>query len=633
MRIAILTSSYPRYPGDGTAPFIKSFAENFAKLGHFVYVIAPYDPAVHGDDDLENVQVIRYRYIWPNSLSLMGHAQSLKGDARLSTLSFLLLPFFLFFGIITLYRVCRKERIDVIHANWVLPNGPIALVVSRLLHIPYVLSLHGSDIYVSQKNPAFSRVARSVFDGASSVTACSQDLKEAAIRLGSNADKTFLLAWGADPEKFSPNNYSINLRRELGVTGSEILVIAVGRLVLKKGFDNLISAWKRVYEQFPTSRLIIGGEGPLRVALEQQARELHIHDSITFSGRINWQEMPTYLASADIFVLPSVKDEHGNMDGLPTVLLEAMSSGTACIASEIGGVPLVMEDGRNGILVHGKSPDQLSDRLIDVIKDDHLRQELRDSARNSIVLEHNWLNVARKMICLFTSAIGKNKNNRRPKRLGVLYRKKYIELYLKNKSPLSTRNVLDVGCFDGDSISFLDIQNHIAVDLDPEPIHPNIHYVKADGCNLPFPKGSFDTVFALDVIEHIQNDRQFAGQLKDALSLGGRLILTTPSKKIRLYPWFLTKWISHKWGHDLRIGYTREQLTEYFSGEGFTVHIQPWSAKQYRIWYLWARFLLQIFPTRIVKWVESMAEQDCRNQNSENGFWIVEVINNVLENS
>ncbi|GAP13760.1 glycosyltransferase [Longilinea arvoryzae] len=624
MRIAILTSSYPRYPGDGTAPFIKSFAENYAKLGHLVYVIVPYDPAVNGDNDLENVQVIRYRYIWPNSLSLMGHAQSLKGDARLSALSFLLLPFFLFFGIIALYRVCREKKIDVIHANWVLPNGPIALVVSRLLKIPYVLSLHGSDIYVSQKNPAFSRVSRSVFDGASSVTACSRELKEAAVRLGSNEEKTYLLAWGADPEKFSPSNYSIDLRNKFGIAESEILVIAVGRLVYKKGFNILISAWKKVYEQFPTSRLIIGGGGPLQEALEQKAKELHIDGSIFFSGRINWQEMPTYLASADIFVLPSVKDEHGNMDGLPTVLLEAMSSGTACIASEIGGVPLVIEDGKNGILVQEKSSDQLSDSLINVIKNDPLRQELKDSARNSILLEHNWLNVARKLVGLFSSAIEKNKSTRRPKRLGVLYRKKYIELYLKKKPPLNTRNVLDVGCFDGDSVSFLGIQNHIAVDLDPEPIHSNIHYVKADGCNLPFSKGSFDTVFALDVIEHIQNDRQFTGQLKDALAPGGRLILTTPSEKIRLYPWFLTKWISHKWGHDLRMGYTRDQLVEYFSGEGFAVQIQPWSAKQYRIWYLFARFLLQIFPTRIMKWVENMAEKDSQNQDSENGFWIVE---------
>src|SRR3990170_2346410 len=181
MNIAVLTSSYPRFPGDGAAPFIKSLAEGYAKLGHTVFVIAPYDPLVSKDEDIDNVQVNFFKYFWPASLNIIGHARSLKGDANLSLLSFILLPFFLVFGIVTLYHVCRKNRINVIHANWVLPNGPIALAVSLLLKIPYVLSLHGSDIYISQKNIIFSSIAKLVFIKASSVTACSEHLKKAAI--------------------------------------------------------------------------------------------------------------------------------------------------------------------------------------------------------------------------------------------------------------------------------------------------------------------------------------------------------------------------------------------------------------------------------------------------------------------
>lgn len=626
MKIAILTSSYPRYPGDATAPFIKSLAENYAKSGNRVFVIAPYDPEVRGGDDLENVQVIRFRYIWPNSLSVMGHAHSLKGDAKLSFLSFLLLPFFLFFGTIALFQTCRKNKIDIIHANWVLPNGPIALIVSRQLKIPFVLSLLGSDIFVAKKNLIFSSVAGRVLRAASSVTACSESMKNAALTLGSKEENTLVLALGADPEKFSPVFGSNSFRQELGIVDGEVLVIAVGRLVYKKGIDVLISAWKPVSTQFPSARLIIVGDGPLGKSLQAQSRNLGIEKSIIFTGRVNWQDLPKYLASADIFVLPSIKDKYGNMDGLPTVLLEAMSSGTVSVASDLGGVSLVIKNWQNGVLVTENSVKELAAALERLMNDPNLCRQLGDAARKSIVDEFNWANVSRKMVELFAEAIRKKGSDHKAKRLGVLYRKKYVELLFRDKPLTDTEFVLDVGCYDGDSINFLDIKNHVAVDLAPVPRFSNVQYVKADGCELPFERGRFNAVFALDVIEHIKNDRLFAEQLKGALSLGGRLILSTPSARIRLYPSFLTKWISRKWGHDLRMGYRLEQLHEYFSDDNFHVDIHSWNAKQFRKWYLVARFLLPIFPQWVTKWVYQMAERDYENREGENGFWIVEAI-------
>lgn len=405
MRIAVLTSSYPRFPGDGTAPFIKSFAENYAKFGHSVFVIAPFDPLDKDENNLENVKVLRFRYIWPDSLSVMGHARSLKGDAKLSFLSYILVPFFLFFGILTLYRVCRKEEVDVIHGNWVLPNGPIALIVSRMLKIPYVLSLHGSDIYVSRMNVLFSWIARMVLHEANSVTACSDYIRSAAITLGSREEKTILLPYGVDPDKFYPDAYSDDLRKKLGVSNNDILVVAIGRLVYKKGFDVLISAWKEISKKFPTARLLIGGEGPLRYTLGKQAIDLGVDSSVIFPGRIDWQEMPKYLASGNIFVLPSVYDKFGNVDGLPNILLEAMSSGIACVASDIGGVSLIIHDWQNGVIFHEKSTEELKQILEKIISNKQLCSQLGDAARISILSDHKWQDVAKIVINLFSDAI------------------------------------------------------------------------------------------------------------------------------------------------------------------------------------------------------------------------------------
>ena len=88
MKISVLTSSYPRYPGDGAAPFVRSICEHLAKLGHDVEVVAPYDPAVGRMD--YRVKVHRFRYIWPPGWHIMGHGRALEKDVRLRPLSILL---------------------------------------------------------------------------------------------------------------------------------------------------------------------------------------------------------------------------------------------------------------------------------------------------------------------------------------------------------------------------------------------------------------------------------------------------------------------------------------------------------------------------------------------------------------
>lgn len=403
MKITVLTSSYPRFDGDGTAPFIKSLAEGYIRLGNEVDVVAPYDLQVK-PMPTNGVNIHRFRYIFSPSLHIMGHARSLESDVKLKPLTFFLLPLFLISAVFTLLKVTHQQKTQVIHVNWVLPNGPIALVVSKIRNIPYVLSLHGSDVYVAKKNRLFRWVAKQVFRNASSVTACSPELRDAAISMGAPQD-TLLLAWGANPEIFTPKLRSQRVRKRYGVSEDGVLVVALGRMVYKKGFDVLISAWKDIVAKYPDAQLVIGGDGPIRDLLDAQAKNLGIERNVILPGKIAWDKVPEFLASADIFVLPSVVDIHGNMDGLPTVLLEAMSSGNAVIASEIAGVSLVIKNEINGMLVEQKDQKQLSDTLQLMISDPSKRERLSREARQAVVDEYNWNMVAQKIIGLFQNAI------------------------------------------------------------------------------------------------------------------------------------------------------------------------------------------------------------------------------------
>lgn len=402
MNIVILTSSYPRFPGDGTAPFIQSIAEHQTKLGHHVEVVAPFDPEVITETQ-PLVKVHRFRYIWPASGHIMGHARALEGDVSLRPLAYILVPFYLLGAFLKLMQVTRAQNTQIIHVNWVLPNGPAAAVVAAIRGIPYVVSLHGSDMYVAQSNIIFRQVARWVFRKAAAVSTCSNDLFQAARKLGA-PDACHLLAWGADPDLF------LYKKSKSSHSEEKIIIVALGRLVYKKGFDVLIRAFAEFAPHYHNVDLMIGGAGPLRESLEDLANSCGLLNRVEFPGRIPWDQVGEFLSRGDIFVLPSVKDEHGNLDGLPTVLLEAMACGLPVVASDIGGVNLVVEDGENGLLVTSNDVQSHSAALERLLDDPGLCQRIGQAARQAVVSTHNWGAVAYNLTEIFKDILHQETN-------------------------------------------------------------------------------------------------------------------------------------------------------------------------------------------------------------------------------
>lgn len=615
MRIAVLTSSYPRFPGDGTAPFVQSICEHLVRQGHTVDVVAPYDPEVQ-PFETGGVRLHRFRYIWPAGLHRMGHARSLEADVRLRFSAYLLLPFFLLGAWLALLRVTGKARAEVIHVHWVLPNGPAAAWAAAWRRIPFVVSLHGSDIFVARRNRLFAAVARRVFRRASAVTACSHELLREALRLGA-PEETFLLPWGADPARFHPGAATAGTRRALGVGPQEVLVAAAGRLVHKKGFGTLLEALPAVIERNPAVRLLLAGDGPLGPDLARRVAELGLGGRVILAGRLPWDQVPGLLAAADIFVLPSLRDPRGNVDGLPTVLLEAMSCAAAVVASDIGGVNLVVEDGRSGLLVPPGDAARLAEAIAALACDVEMRRALGEAARRAVETRFNWEAVAGRLLSVFERAIW---HHAHLLRLGTIYREEMLRsLQIR---PAGGR-VLDVGCYDGRWLSSLGAPLRVGVDLAPVPGAPGIALVRADGLHLPFRPGAFDFVFALDVLEHVEDEEAFARSLGRVLSPGGRLFLSTPSREIRLTPGFLTGWVSRQWGHHLRRGFTAGELRRLFEGS-LQVQLRTWNAPCYRFFYLPLRFLSSIAPQLAGRLARRLARWDSLRQEGERGFYLLE---------
>jgi phosphatidyl-myo-inositol dimannoside synthase len=400
MRILVLTSSYPRFPGDGTAPFVQSICEHLARLGHDVKVVAPYDALAEPGGSTLHVQVHRFRYAPVRKWHVMGHARSLAEDMNFTAVTFPLLPLFLLAYLLTVLRIARRQRPEIIYAHWVLPSGMVGAWAARALHIPLAISLHGSDVFVSRRHRLLGWAARWVFSRASVVTACSEELRESAIGLGARPGRVHLIAWGADPVRFSPEAAPLP-RADLDLPSEAKLLTALGRLVPKKGFAVLVGALPALAAACPEVHLLIGGDGPQREELTVLADRLGVKERLHLLGRLSWDQVPGFLAMGDLFVLPSVRDPAGNLDGLPTVLLEAMAIGKPVVASELGGVPLVVRDGVNGRLCRPGDVAELAQVLTGLLIDPVKRARLGRAGRISVETEFTWRKVAERLLDLF----------------------------------------------------------------------------------------------------------------------------------------------------------------------------------------------------------------------------------------
>ena len=408
MKICMLTSTYPRFSNDGSGRFIKSMAEAIARHGHEVYIVVPYHP--HSHYDSRSVRVIPFRYIWPNRLAIMGYGQALYNDQKLQKKSYFLAPFFFISSLFTLLLVHYRYDFDVLHAHWVIPNGPIAMIFSRLTGIPFIVSLHGSDIFIALKNRILGFISRICFNHAAAITACSQQLHDGALSLGALKSKLSIIPWGADPAIFDPLRFPPQnaLREQLGWPKEAYIILTVGRLVKKKGVEYLIKSTTLLKDKIPNIFVVIAGDGPERKALEQLTESLNASSHIRFIGRVDWDSVPILLHASDVFVAPSIEDEVGNIDGLPPTILEAMAAGKLVIASKIGGIPLVISHGQTGLLVPQRDEYALAQTLAYALINDNLRRRIGSHARKSVINYLNWDRVAMDFINIYQKSTQKH---------------------------------------------------------------------------------------------------------------------------------------------------------------------------------------------------------------------------------
>jgi phosphatidylinositol alpha-1,6-mannosyltransferase len=196
------------------------------------------------------------------------------------------------------------------------------------------------------------------------------------------------------------------LRTRVGAADGRSLLFSAGRLVRKKGFEYLIDA---VALMPPAQRpmLVLAGDGDLRAELEARAATAAIDESVRFLGNQTQDEVGRWLAAADVVAVPSVRDDSGNVDGLPNVVLEALASGTPLVTTAAGGIGSVVESGRTGLIVAERDPAGLAAAIGQLTASPELRSRIGEAARALVMERYGWERTARQLDGVYRRALAK----------------------------------------------------------------------------------------------------------------------------------------------------------------------------------------------------------------------------------
>src|SRR5687768_5257762 len=388
-RIVMIASSYPRFAGDSVGSFMEPIAQGIAARGHEVHMVAPWHPKWNRPQIDRGVHFHLFHYAPVEALNTFGYAEGMRADVRLRASAVAVAPLALLAGWFKALRVAQKKRATIIHAHWVIPGGIIGAAAA--LSVPLVISLHGSDVFVAERHSLARIAARTAFNRAHWVTACSEDLRSRAAALGADAGRSNVIPYGVDSERFRPDAELRARGRELLAIADNVpLIFAVGRLVKKKGFEHLIDAAAILKTQHPQVRVAIAGDGDLETSLRARAHAAGVGDIVQFLGVVSHDVVPTLLAAADVAVAPSVHDDAGNVDGLPNTVMEIMASRAPLVATPAGGIGAVATDRVTARLVPERDVRALASAIDELLRDRPAAMLMGRQAREFVYHHHSW---------------------------------------------------------------------------------------------------------------------------------------------------------------------------------------------------------------------------------------------------
>ena len=266
-------------------------------------------------------------------------------------------------------ELIRKDACDHLHAHFVDRASTVALVAGQLLNVPYSVTAHANDIYV---RPELLDLKFSKASFVATCTGYNQRHLQKEFKLNG---KLHCLYHGLELEDYQP---------EFSTPSAIPMITSVGQLKEKKGFTYLLEACQILREKGYAFQCRIIGEGPLRSALEQQIRHSSLESHVTLCGALPHESVIDQLKASTLFVLPCVTSSDGDRDGIPNVILEAMAMQLPVISTSHSGIPEVIDDESNGLLVPPADSKSLAQAMARLLDQPELRDEMGERGRETV---------------------------------------------------------------------------------------------------------------------------------------------------------------------------------------------------------------------------------------------------------
>lgn len=361
MRVLFLTHNYIRYRGDHAGGFLHRLAKQLLNTGVEVTVLAPHCPGRSCFEIIDGVKIYRFRYA-PERFERIAYSGEMHRIVSRNPLNSLLFVSFMLFFVFKGIQLALAERAEVLSAQWWIPAGLVALVVSLLTGRRFVVTTHGTDVRLLSDSSALRAIARWVFAKASCVTTVSTFLKE---RLRQH------LSLASERIEIVPMPPAVELFEPRPLPGNETKVILnVSHFTRQKRLDVFIQACGKLKERGYRFKALCVGGGPLKAELEKLIADLSLDDSIELRDAVTVDEVADLYHLCDLCVLCSEEE------GFGLTLVEAQLCGRPVIGADSGGIPDIVRDGVSGFLVPVGDSDALANAISKLSDDPELASEL-----------------------------------------------------------------------------------------------------------------------------------------------------------------------------------------------------------------------------------------------------------------
>jgi len=391
-RLLVTTSTYPRWRDDPEPGFVHELCKRLTQRFE-VTVLCPHARGAKVDEEIDGVCIRRFRYA-PHRLETLVNDGGILANLARSPWKWLLMPGFVLGQWLALRRQYRRLQPDIVHCHWLLPQGLVATVAGLK---PVVVTSHGADLFALDGR-VFRALRAWVSARARAVTVVSEAMRRRLSEETPTA-RASTMSMGVDMEtrftegdgKRSPN-----------------VILAVGRLVAKKGLIYLIEAMPKICSAYPQARLDIVGFGPELERLQQRARLLGVQTAVRFLGPLPQTELAGHYRSAAVFVAPFIEAPGGDQEGLGLVVAEAIGCSCPVVVGDVPAVHDLIEDSPECI-VPQRDAEALAAAVVRVLKDPDGARVRARALRDVVSRKFSWDAVAKRYIDLFESIVSEER--------------------------------------------------------------------------------------------------------------------------------------------------------------------------------------------------------------------------------